>query len=70
MDPERRVALVAAAEEGDPLVDQRRGRRRGRRLVERATVDVAAFDEEVWEGAGRAELAELRPQAPLEHGRV
>ncbi|HVS10012.1 MAG TPA: CopG family transcriptional regulator, partial [Planctomycetota bacterium] len=38
--------------------------------MERAAVDVAALDQQVRKCAGGAELAELRPEAALEHGGV
>ncbi len=37
-------------------------------MVERAAIEIGAFHEQVRKRARCAELAELRPQASLEHG--
>ena len=67
MDPERRVTLVAAPQERDPLVDHGEARATNAGVVQRSAGDVCPLHEEIREGAGSAKLAELRPQSALEH---
>jgi hypothetical protein len=70
VDPEGRVALVAAAEKRDPLVDDGKACAADGVVVEWPAVDVRPLHEQVRESAGGAQLPELRPEATLEHRRV
>jgi hypothetical protein len=64
VDPERRVALVAAAQERDPLVDHGQADAADGVVVERASVDVAALDQQVREeGTGCTQLCRAAARA-------
>lgn len=65
VDPQRRVALVTAAEERDPLIDDGKADAADCVVVERSAIEVGALDEQVRKGAGCAKLPELWPKRPL-----
>jgi hypothetical protein len=70
MEPERRVSLVARAQQRDPLVDRREAGSANRVRRQRPPVDVRARDEQVRERAGGAQARELRPEVALRDRRV
>jgi hypothetical protein len=70
MNSAGRVALMIATEKSDALVDHRQARAAYGVRVERATVDVCAFEQQVRKRAGGSQLAELRPETSLKHSPV
>ena len=61
---------MIASEQRDALVDHRQACAAYGVRVERATVDVCAFEQQVRKRAGGSQLAELRPETSLEHSPV